>query len=97
MVNLDGLALEHRLAHVVRGWRGRRPRAAGEKRVGRAAVSRLVAGLLFFGSIALSGVAAVLTLVALVATLLGRRGLGISVLLWFSTPYILACIQGVSS
>ena len=56
--------------------------------MGKAAVSRLnrlgmVTGVLFFGLFALSGVAAVLALVALVATLLGRRGLGISVLLWF--------------
>src|SRR5439155_19696531 len=85
---VDGLALEHRPARVVRGWRERTPGAAGEKRVGKAAVSRLnrlgmVTGVLFFGLFALSGVAAVLTLVALVATLLGRRGLGISVLLWF--------------
>ena len=43
----------------------------------------MACGVLFFGLFALSGVAAVLTLVALVATLLGRRGLGISVLLWF--------------
>jgi hypothetical protein len=79
-------------AYSLKAWRAEWPertrRQELERRVGKAAVSHLnrlatVTGVLFFCLLALSVVASVLTLGALVATLLGRRGLGISVLLWF--------------